>query len=159
MDENIWNSKELKYSEDLKYEDFVTERDDATVVKANDPINKGSQPGWSFKNMVTKDIGSDIYVANITFPSGGGHNYHAHSGVEIIYMLKGKLQSTFASNDGEDVKNILELGDTIFVPHGVPHSVWNAGSGRCEFLVIKEPGYFLEDIPLPEGLGDKDFKP
>ena len=156
---NIWNEKELNYTDDLEYDDFVVERDEPVVVKSDNPVNEGDRPTWSFKNLLTKDVGSDIYLARITFPEDGGHDYHAHSGWEIIYVLSGKLQSTYRSTDGEDVQSILEPGDVIFAPHGTPHSVWNAGEGECEFLVMKMPPYFLEGIPLPEGLEEKSFKP
>lgn len=159
MEENIWNRKQLKYSEDLEYDDFVTEKKDATVTRRDNPINEGSEPGWSFKNLLTRDVGSRLYLAHIVLPPEGGHNYHAHSGIEINYILEGKVKSTYRSKDGDDVQNILEAGDTIYVPHGTPHSVWNVGDSDCKFIVIKEPQYFLEEIPIPEKLEEKSFEP
>lgn len=159
MKKNVWNTKPLKYSEDLEYDDFIIERKNAVITRFDDPINEGSQPGWSFKNLLTKDVGSNIYLAHITLPHESGHDYHAHSGSEIIYVLEGKLQSTYSSTSGKDVKNVLERGDCVYVPEGTPHSVWNIGEKECKFIVIKKPPYFLEDIPLPSELKKKSLKP
>lgn len=159
MKDTVWNAKQLKYGEGLSYDDFVVRREDPVIVRASSPVNAGAEPTWSYRNMLTKDVGSDIYLAHISFPAGGGHDYHAHSGWEAIYMLKGKLQSTYRSIDGKDVQTILEPGDVIYAPQGTPHSVWNAEEEGCEFLVIKFPPYFLEDIPLPAELQQTSFEP
>ena len=156
---NIWNSKALDYSSGLTYDDFLFDPKDAKIIRSKSPINKGSEKGWSFKNLVTKDIGSDkIYLAQIYFDRGGGHNYHAHTCDEIVYLLQGIAQFTYRSKGGKDIANELKPGDTAFCPAGTPHSLWNAGEGACAFLVIKSPPYFLEQIPLSkEVLGKKLF--
>jgi mannose-6-phosphate isomerase-like protein (cupin superfamily) len=145
---NVWNAKPVKYSDVLKYEDFVIERKDASIIRFDDPINEGEEATWAYKNLVTKDLGADVYVAWIYIKPGGGHDYHAHSGWEIIYILEGSLQSTYRSKDDKDVKSILNPGDVIFIPEGTPHSVWNTTDKPCCFIVIKSPPYFLEDLPL-----------
>ena len=156
MEKNIWNSKPVGYSSELEYKDFVTTSKDATVVKFEKPINEGERPGWSFKNLVTKDVGSNnVYVAWIHFDPAGGHDYHAHSSDEIIHLLEGEVQFTFSSKSGADERSMMKKGDSAFVPAGTPHSVWNTGNVQCEFIVIKCPPYFLEEIPLPEDLKNK----
>jgi len=159
MKKTVWNEKQLEYGEEMEYSDFVTKRENTIIVRSDNPVNEGDRPTWSFKNMLTKDIGSDMYLAHITFPKGGGHDYHAHSGWEIMYILTGSLKSTYHSTEGEDVSNILNPGDIVRAPEGTPHSVWNNGDEECTFLVMKIPPYFLEDIPLPEELAKKSFKP
>jgi hypothetical protein len=37
---NIWNSKALKYSEELSFEDIIIQRRDAVIVKFNEPVNE-----------------------------------------------------------------------------------------------------------------------
>ena len=159
MKNTVWNTKSLRYSKEMKYSDFITERKDAVITRFDSPINEGAQPGWSFKNLLTKDVGSDIYLAYITLPFNNGHGYHAHSGSEIIYVLEGKLRSTYYSVKGEAVTNVLEPGDCIYAPEGTPHSVWNVGEKECRFIVVKNPPYFLEDIPLPPELNKKNLNP
>jgi mannose-6-phosphate isomerase-like protein (cupin superfamily) len=157
---NIWNSKVIRYSDELRFEDFASEKKDASVVRFESPVNQGSQKGWSFKNLVTKDIGSDkLYLAWIDFDRGGGHDYHAHSCDEVIHMLEGTAQFTYYSKRANDVKNVLRKGDVAFIPAGVPHSFWNIGDGNCRFIVIKSPPYFLEEIPLPKGVKEKRLFP
>ncbi len=159
MKKTVWNEKELKYSDDMEYSDFVTTKENPIYIKNDNPVNEGDRPTWSFKNLLTKDIGSDMYLAHITFPPGGGHDYHAHSGWEIMYILSGSLKSTYYSNEGEDISTTLEEGDLVRAPEGTPHSVWNNGEEECTFLVMKMPAYFLEDIPLPDEIAKKSFKP
>ena len=157
--QSIWNIRPVSYAESLEYRDFVTEPKDATIIKFEKPVNEGERPGWSFKNLVTKDVGSNnVYMAWIYFEAGGGHDYHAHSSDEIIHMLKGRAHFTFSSKSGEDIENKLGKGDSTFIPAGTPHSIWNAGTGPCEFIVIKSPPFFLEEIPLPEELKQKKFQ-
>jgi mannose-6-phosphate isomerase-like protein (cupin superfamily) len=152
MRKNIWNAKSVKYSGKLTYDDFVTERKDPVVVHFDKPINEGAESKWSYKNLVTKDIGSNIYFAWIKMESAGGHDYHAHSGDEIIYVLQNKLQFAYRSTNGEDKKSVLREGDTVYVPTGTPHSFWNVAEKPCTFLVMKSPPYFLEDIPIDPAL-------
>jgi len=159
MKETVWNAKQLDYAKGLRYDDFVVRRENPIVVRSSSPVNTGSQPTWAYRNMLTKDVGSELYLAYITLFEGGGHDYHAHSGWEAIYMLKGRVQFTYQSVGGEDIQTVLEPGDAVFVPHGVPHSFWNMEKGESEFLVMKIPPFFLENIPLPSELQEKSFKP
>ncbi len=63
-------------------------------------------------------------------------------------MLKNSAQFTYRSKDEKDVKSILKEGDTAFIPEGTPHSFWNITDKPCNFIVLKSPPYFLEDLPL-----------
>ena len=151
--QNIWNTKPTNYSDDLTYEDFVIEPKDATIVRFDSPITEGSQSSWRYKNMVTKDIGSDkVYLAWIYFEPKAGHDYHAHTCDESIFMIENEAQFTYLSTKKENVKGILRKGDSVFVPAGTPHSLWNISNKPCQFVVVKSPPYFLEEIPLPKEL-------
>ena len=150
----IWNAKPLEYSEKLTYEDFATAgpKKDAVVTRFDKPINEGIETGWQYKNLLTKDVSEDFYIAWIYFEPGSGHDYHLHSGVEIIYVLKNQVQIAYRSKEGTDIKLILKEGDTFYSPEGTAHSCWNISDKVAEFLVIKSPPYFLEEIPLPPAL-------
>ncbi len=150
LKENIWNSKPLRYSSELLYDDFVIERKDAIIIRFNTPLNQGSGGNWSYKNLVTKDIGSEIYVAYIIMEPGGGHDYHAHSGDEIVFMIENKLQFAYRSKEDKDIITELNPKDTVYIPAGTPHSFWNVYDKPASFLVIKSPPFFLEEIPLPK---------
>lgn len=158
MRKTVWNEKEIVYGGGLTFDDFISQRQNVIITRGVAPVNAGAQATWAYKNMLTKDIGAPIYLAVITFPSQGGHDYHAHSGWEVIYILKGRLLLTYYSVEGEDVQVILEPGDVMFAPEGTPHSVWNVDD-MCEFVVIKSPPFFLESLPLPDELRSKSFKP
>ena len=152
MKMNVWNSKPVKYTGDLGYDDFVVDRKDARVIRFDNPINEGKDVGWAYKNLVTKDMGSNTYLAWIHFEPGGGHDYHAHSGWEAIYMLGGSLQFVYRSTEERDVKSMLRKGDVAVVPEGTPHSFWNTTEESCNFLVVKTPPYYLEELPLDPNL-------
>lgn len=155
---NVWNTKRLKYPEDLKYEDFVSKKEDGRFIFADQPVSKGKGSTTSYNNILTRDEGSDIYFASLEFLPGGGHNYHAHTGVEVLYMLDGKLRATYRSKDGKDVTIDCKAGDTAYFPAGTPHAVWNLTNERCHFLVIKFGApYHYEEIPLPPEIKDLKF--
>lgn len=160
MKKTIWNAKPLKYSEDLTSEDFATTAPikEVVVTRFKEPVNEGIEAGWKYKNLLTKDVSEKYYVAWIYFEPGTGHDYHAHSGDEIIYVLKNQVQVAYRSKEDKDIKLILKEGDVIYSPAGTPHSCWNIGDRECVFLVIKSPPYFLEEIPLPSALKQVKLK-
>ena len=155
---NVWNTRRLKYSEDLKYEDFVSKVEDGRFIVGEKPTSQGKGPTTSYNNILTRDEGSELYFARLEFLPGGGHNYHAHTGVEVLYMLDGKLQATYRSKDSKDVTVECKPGDTAYFPAGTPHAVWNLTNELCHFLVIKFGApYHYEEIPLPSEVKDIKF--
>jgi len=150
---NVWNAKAIRYAGDLTYEDFTIQRKDVTVIRFEKPLNEGAEPGWRYKNLVTRNIGSEnVYLAWIFLEAGGGHDYHAHSGDEIIYILQNDVQFTYRSKGERDERSTLEEGDAAFIPAGTPHSVWNVKDKPVAFMVVKSPPYFLDEIPLDPAL-------
>lgn len=160
MKKTIYNAKALTYGPEVTFDDLGLELKDARVTGLTRPVNEGAETGWDFKNLVTKDIGSDrLYVAWISMDSGGGHDYHVHTGEEAIYVLKGEVQFAWRSKEGKDIKEILGQGDVCWSPAGTPHSFWNIGKDACNFLVIKSPPYFLEQVPLPPDIAGVKLRP
>lgn len=147
---SVWNTKRMKYSDDLKYEDFAVTREDGMFIYADKPVSQGKGATTSYNNILTKDVGSDIYFARLEFLPGGGHDYHAHTGVEVLYVQDGVLSVSYRSADDRDVGTECRVGDTAYFPAGTPHAVWNATNDICHFLVIKYGApYHYEEIPLP----------
>lgn len=153
---SVWNTKKVKYDSDLRYEDFVLKRENGMIIYADQPVSRGKGQTTSYNNILTREEGSDIYMARLEFLPGGGHEYHAHSGVEVLYMLDGKLKVTYRSEDDLDVTAECKAGDTAYFPPGTPHAVWNVTNDLCHFIVIKygTVPYHYEEIPLPASVKD-----
>ncbi len=59
---------------------------------------------------------------------------HEHAGVEMIYVLAGRLVIAF---DGHE--HVLARGDAIYFDAGVPHSYHREGAATCSALVFAVP--------------------
>ena len=59
---------------------------------------------------------------------------HQHGGVELIYVIKGKLA---VNVDGDDV--VLEEGDAMYFDSGAPHSYRREGRSACAAIVVVAP--------------------
>ncbi len=56
---------------------------------------------------------------------------HQHAGVELLYVIQGKLQVTIVSDSYE-----LETGDAIYFDSGVRHSYSRIGKQPCSAVVV-----------------------
>ena len=66
------------------------------------------------------------------FPrSSGPSEPHRHTGVELIYVLKGRLVVTI---DGQE--NALDDGDALYFDSSVPHSYTQQGRSTCAAIVV-----------------------
>tara|TARA_R110000744_G_scaffold374490_1_gene487309 strand:- start:8893 stop:9297 length:405 start_codon:yes stop_codon:yes gene_type:complete len=80
-------------------------------------------------------IGAASYMVKVVVPEGDGHDFHRHPKMhEILYILKGKAEQWI-----EDEKQILEVGDSVYIDADVVHGTFNAGKGDLEFLAILSP--------------------
>lgn len=59
---------------------------------------------------------------------------HRHSGVELIYVLKGRLAVNVAGQD-----NVLGNGDALYFDSGAPHSYCRQGRSACAAIVVVAP--------------------
>jgi len=59
---------------------------------------------------------------------------HEHPGVEVIYILAGKLEL----RTGEDVHELSE-GDAVYFDSGVPHAYRRVGAKRTTAMVVSLP--------------------
>ena len=153
MRKNVWNSREVRYADSLKYEDFFDHWENGLFSWGSKPFSTTEGPTWSCSNLLTRDNGSHLYVAQVDLEPGGGHDYHAHVCVEFAYMIAGEAQFVYRSTEDRDVCEVLKAGDAAYFPSGTPHSAWNISGKPCKLLVIKlEPPYSFEELPLPAAL-------
>jgi quercetin dioxygenase-like cupin family protein len=59
---------------------------------------------------------------------------HQHAGVELIYLLRGRLAVSFDANDV--VVEILEAGDSMYFDADRPHSYRRQGGEPCAAVVV-----------------------
>jgi quercetin dioxygenase-like cupin family protein len=96
-----------------------------------------SRPGLTDTNQ--------LILVRVTMPAGAAHEFHYHPGrEEIIYVIDGVAEQWV---DRE--KQILETGDSAFIPEKVVHAIYNASDQPMTFLAIlspaEAPGPFLVD--------------
>ena len=56
---------------------------------------------------------------------------HQHTGVEFIYVLKGKLQLKVGTDE-----QVLEAGDSLYFDSLLPHGYTRVGTKPCSAVVI-----------------------
>ncbi|PQA88790.1 helix-turn-helix domain-containing protein [Hyphococcus luteus] len=81
-------------------------------------------------NFPSTDKKLDGYLAEFSMESEPSEP-HAHDGVELVYVIKGRLAIAI---DGEE--RLLDEGDAIYFDSRVSHSYRRAGRGACSALVI-----------------------
>jgi|KBSMisStandDraft_5_1062788.scaffolds.fasta_scaffold136150_1 quercetin dioxygenase-like cupin family protein len=82
----------------------------------------------------------------VDFAPGATAPRHVHSGDEIVYVLKGRIEYRL---DGLP-RATLNAGDVLFIPKGKPHSAANVGlepaSELATYVVQKDQPL---SVPLP----------
>jgi mannose-6-phosphate isomerase-like protein (cupin superfamily) len=81
-------------------------------------------------------------------PGGEGPPLHTHPHTdEAFYVAEGK--ATFQLGDREVPAT---AGCLVFVPRGMPHTVWNSGDGPLRGLIVVSPGNVEHEfVPVEAG--------
>jgi uncharacterized cupin superfamily protein len=90
-------------------------------------------------------------------PETAGPPLHLHqSWDEAFYVLEGAV--TFLIDSAE---HVAPAGSFVFIPRGVPHTFWNAGSISARQLVVFTPsgieGYFDAVSGVLDGGGEESL--
>ncbi len=81
---------------------------------------------------VPQDKGAQhVNVLIREFPVGGGSGWHVHPGVEIAYLLQGRMS---LEEEGKPIRT-LEPGDSFTVARGVPHNGANLGTVPARLVI------------------------
>jgi transcriptional regulator with XRE-family HTH domain len=73
----------------------------------------------------------NAYLADFRTVPAGEIRVHQHSGVEFIYVLKGKLGLKIGTE-----QEVLEAGDSLYFDSQLPHGYSRLGSKPCSAVVI-----------------------
>lgn len=127
------------FSVDLEY--FFAERRRRrvlAVVRSTDrqrfPDTPGSSaPAYTFESL-NFPVNEPRCLAYLAEFSGTASKVHEHAGVEMIYVLTGKL-----AIDIEGQEQVLGRGDAIYFDAAAPHAYRRVGASTCTALVFAVP--------------------
>ena len=80
-------------------------------------------------------------LAEATVPAGGETEEHYHRASEEIYLFTAGSGLMKLGHDRSEVS----AGDTVVIPPGTPHKLWNTGSEPLKLLCCCAPPYSHED--------------
>ena len=76
-----------------------------------------------------------ITAIDVVIVPGQGHAFHKHPDQEeILFVVAGKLEQWVESE-----KRMLGPGDAVFIPKGMVHASFNAGSDDLRMFVVFSP--------------------
>jgi mannose-6-phosphate isomerase-like protein (cupin superfamily) len=102
-----------------------------------------TKDGSEIRELAGVPTGNAVHqsLAEATVPPGGETEEHYHEVTEEIYL--------FTSGSGEmklgDERSEVSAGDTVVIPPGAPHKLWNTGSEPLKLLCCCAPPYRHED--------------
>jgi quercetin dioxygenase-like cupin family protein len=88
---------------------------------------------WHCKPGMVAD--TNLMFVRAQLPPGEAHPFHYHPHMEeILYILSGTAEQWIQRE-----KRIMRPGDSIYLPVGMVHGTYNAGSEPLDFLAILSP--------------------
>ena len=99
---------------------------------------------WYCKPGMVAD--TNLMLVRATLEPGQAHRFHHHPHMEeILYILSGTAEQWV-----EREKRFMKAGDSLYLPVGIVHGTYNAGSDVLDFLAIlspaKNPGPITVDV-------------
>jgi mannose-6-phosphate isomerase-like protein (cupin superfamily) len=105
-----------------------------------------TKDGSEIRELAGVPTGNSVHqsLAEATVPAGGETEEHQHGVTEEIYF--------FTSGSGRmklgDEETEVSAGDTVVIPPGMPHKLWNTGAEPLKLLCCCAPPYSHEDTFL-----------
>jgi len=89
---------------------------------------------WTATEELTATPG--LTLGRVVLKPGASNPRHSHPNCdEVLYVLSGRLQH----ETGGEI-SILEAGDTLAIPAGVPHQAVNIGTEEADTMVVYSSG-------------------
>ncbi|RIK35645.1 MAG: cupin domain-containing protein [Chloroflexi bacterium] len=89
--------------------------------------------GWLSRPSTTG--ARELVVIEVNLAQGHGHNFHKHPDQEeVIYVVEGQVEQWL-----EQKKQVLNPGDSVFIPKDVIHASFNTFAKPAKLLAILAP--------------------
>ncbi len=94
-----------------------------------------------------KTNAKDLVVIEVNIAPGQGHDFHKHpKQEEVIYVVNGTVEQWVGQE-----KQILEAGESVFIPADIVHASFNVGDADARLIAILGPsvgedGYELVEV-------------
>ena len=95
----------------------------------SEPINQGQ--GVSRKMLISPEVGPNFAMRQFSIEPNGFMPQHTNRVEHEQYVLRGRAQLELG-----DEKVLVQAGDVVFIPAGLPHSYINLGQEPFEFLCL-----------------------
>jgi len=94
---------------------------------------KGGEASYEFESLDFRanDRKLNAYIAFFREGDPRKAKPHAHPGVELVYVVRGRLVIRILDED-----RLLDSGDSIYFDSTAPHSYRRAGRAPCEAVVV-----------------------
>jgi quercetin dioxygenase-like cupin family protein len=95
----------------------------------SEPINQGQ--GVSRKMLISPAMGPNFAMRQFSIEPSGYMPLHTNRVEHEQYVLRGRAQLELG-----DEKVVVQAGDVVFIPAGLPHSYANLSQEPFEFLCL-----------------------
>jgi mannose-6-phosphate isomerase-like protein (cupin superfamily) len=102
-----------------------------------------TKDGSEIRELAGTPTGNSVYqsLAEATVPPGAETDEHYHGFTEEIYLFTaGSGLMKLGDEEAE-----VSAGDTVVIPPGTPHKLWNKGAEPLKLLCCCAPPYSHED--------------
>jgi quercetin dioxygenase-like cupin family protein len=97
-------------------------------------------PNYKIKHVEPIAIGADVQARVMTLAPADVIPWHHHSEeTDHYFVLRGALT---IETRAPTSRRVLRVGDRHQIAPGLPHSISNAGTDDCEFLLIQGVGKY-----------------
>jgi oxalate decarboxylase len=102
--------------------------------------------GWT-RQITERELGVSKSIAgvNMRLNAGGIRELHWHKEAEWAYVLYGNARITAIDAQGRNFVDDVGVGDLLYFPSELPHSIQGLNPDGCEFLLVFDSGGFDED--------------
>jgi quercetin dioxygenase-like cupin family protein len=113
------------------------------MSKAGDVFENPVTGEFGYIRLGTQETNGGLSVADLRVrPGGAVIGAHIHPTIdERFTVLKGKIGYMLGGQKG-----VLQAGDCMDLPHGIPHDWWNAGNEEARVIVEIRPAARFEQM-------------
>jgi uncharacterized RmlC-like cupin family protein len=126
----------------------VAGRDAATLVRGGADV-EAEQGSVYASGISAETVGSTaLWLGMITLPAGRRTTTHLHAGHEsALYMLSGQELEILSGSDLQH-REVIQPGDYLFIPAGVPHVAENRADTAAVFMGARTDPNANESVVL-----------